>query len=118
MEQSLIQQLWGGVQLLFANVNWMFVPIFIVIMWLFNEGTNSQTRFKWLNWLQNINKSFRVLIGGLILGVPYCWIYGLNTKEEIVGVLYAILIGMVIWKMGIDTVFEWIKKKVWPDGAN
>lgn len=114
MEQSFIDQLWAGVQLWFANINWMFVPIFIIVTWLFNEGTDSQKTLKWLNWLQKIGRTWRVLIGGIILGIPYCWIYNLNNKEEIVGVIYAILVGMIMWKMGIDTVFEWIKKKFWP----
>ena len=116
MEQTLIQQLWGGIQVLLASINWVFVPVFIVIMWLLNEGADSTTNFKWLNWLQKIPKGWRVFIGGILLAIPFAWVYNLTSKTEIASLLYSVLVGMIAWKLGIENIFQWFKDKVWHNG--
>lgn len=113
MEESVIRQLWGGIQIILASVNWVFVPLFIVFMWLFNEGVHSSTTFKWLNWFKMIPQGWRVFLGGCLLAIPFAWFYDLSTKTEIASLAYAILVGMVVWKLGIENFFDWFKEHVW-----
>jgi hypothetical protein len=113
MEATFIAQLWSGIEAFFTSINWLFVVIFIIIMWLMNEGTDSKNTFSWLDWLQPIPKAWRTFIGGLLLATVFAFFYDIKAKADYAGLLYSVLIGMVIWKLGINSVFEWFKQKVW-----
>lgn len=113
METTFIEQIWAGVKLFFQNVNWLYVVVFIVIAWLLNEGTESVSGFKWLNWLQKISKAWRTFLGGLILAIFFAYVYDLNAKVDFASLIYSLLVSMVIWKLGINAFFNWFKSKVW-----
>lgn len=113
MEQSFIEALWGGIQIILASVNWVFVPLFIIIMWLFNEGIESESDYNWLNWIQKIPRGLRVFLTGIVLALGFSWFYDLQSKSEIASLAYGIMVGMVIWKLGIEKFFEWFKEHVW-----
>lgn len=112
MEQTLIQLITDAGTTFLHSVNWLFVAVFTLLTWLLNEGADHPTSFKWLNWLQNISKPVRALIFGLLLAIPFAWLYDCKTKEDISGLIYAIFIGMAVWKMGIDKVVNWVKEYI------
>ena len=118
MEQTFIQQILQGGQIFLQNINWLFTFIFVILMWLFNEGTDSNTSFSWLDWLRKIPKGWRTFVGGILLSIPFAWFYNLEAKADYASLLYSILIGMVIWKLGINSVFDWFKRKVWSPNDN
>ncbi len=113
METTFIAQLWAGITSFFASINWLFVVLFIVVMWLLNEGADSKGTFTWLNWLQSIPKAWRTFLGGILLATAFAFFYDLKSKVDYAGLLYSVLLGMIIWKLGINQAFEWFKQRVW-----
>jgi hypothetical protein len=117
MEQNLLELMKDGFLEVFNKANWIFVAIFVILTWLLNIGTDHPSNFKWLNWMQKISKPIRAFFFGLLLSVPFVWLYGLATKTDYAGILYGIFIGMGIWKLGPDWVFKIIIKKFFPGAA-
>ena len=113
METTFIAQLWAGIETFFASINWLFLVVFVTITWLLNEGTDSCASFKWLNWLQGIPRKWRTIISGLLMALIFAYLYDLRTKVEIAGLIYSIILGMIIWKLGLDSFFEWFKQRIW-----
>ena len=112
MEQTLIQLITEAAIGFLHSVNWIFVVVFTLLTWLLNEGTDHPTSFKWLNWLQSVSKPVRALVFGLLLAIPFAWLYECKTKEDFTGLIYAIFIGMAVWKLGIDWLIGWVKKNI------
>jgi len=113
METTFIAQLWSGITAFFTSINWLFVVVFIVVIWLLNEGTDSQNSFTWLNWLQQIPKGWRTFLGGILLAIIFAFFYDLKAKADFASLIYSVLLGMIVWKLGLNTVFEWFKQKIW-----
>lgn len=113
METTFISQILSGITQFFQSVNWLFVIVFIVVSWLLNEGTESESSFRWLNWLKKIPKAWRTFMGGLILAVLFAFLYDIRSKIDFASLIYSLLVSMVIWKLGINTFFTWFKSKIW-----
>lgn len=112
MEELFTQQLWGGVKLFFDNVDWLFMVVFMLSTSLINFGVEHPSKFQWLNWLQNtISQTLFVFIWGCLLAAGYSYLEGVKTKPEIAGLIYSILLGMVIWKLGINKIEDYLKSK-------
>ena len=117
MEQEIIQQFLQGAKEVFLDVNWKFVVVIMTLGWLFNEGVESETKFKWLNFIRKLSPQVRVLILGVLVSFPFAWLDNLNGKIQYAGLFYGLMAAMVIWKLGVNKIFDWLKISIFkPNG--
>lgn len=113
MEQFFIAQLWEGVKTFFANMDMVFVVVFILVTALINFGAKHPNKVKWLNWTQTYPVLF-VFSWGVLMAIVYAFLNDLGTKVEITKLLYSVIFGMVLWKLvGINKLEKWIQTKFW-----
>ena len=67
---------------------------------------------KGLTWITKIHPALFPLILGFVLAFGYAYLNNLRSKTEITGLLYAIILGMVLWKIGINKFEAWLNKKL------
>lgn len=113
MEQFFLTQLWEAVKLWFNSIDLVFMVIFMLVTWLINFGSQHPTQLQWLNWIQKIPQTLFVLILGFILAIVYAYLNDMRAKADISSLLYAILLGMVIYKLGFKQFEDWLKAKFW-----
>jgi len=116
MEQSFLEALRLGAIEILHSVNTKFLVLFIVIMFLFNEAINHPELCQWLNWLQKVPTSIRVFVSGILLAIIFALLEGYRDADNIRKLFYAIVVGMVIWKLGVSYLFDAIKQwwnKLW-----
>jgi len=85
--------------------------VFMLVTWLINFGSQHPTQAQWLNWITKIPQTLFVLIFGFLLAILYAYLNDLRAKTDISGLLYAIILGMVIYKLGLNKFEAWVKKK-------
>lgn len=107
MEELFISKFWDAVKEFFDSINWLFMLIFMIITWL----VNASLQLKKLE--DRTLQSWFVLVIGVGLAILYAYLYDIWDKPGIAGLLYGILAGMVIWKLGISKFEEFIKNKIW-----
>ena len=112
LEGFFLSNIWEAVKAFIASVNLMFMLIFMIITWLINAGASHPTKAKSLTWITKVHPALFPLILGFILAVGYAYLNDMRTKAEIAGLLYGVLLGMVIWKIGINKFEAWLNKKL------
>ena len=106
MEELFFTKIWEAVKLFFENIDWLFVLLFMLITWLLLEGITSITK------LNKAITTICVLVIGVILASLYAYIYDRGGKLEFANLFYSVLMGMVLYKIGIDKLLEAIKNKL------
>lgn len=112
MEDLFLGQFMEAVKAFFASVNLVFMLIFMIVTWLLNAGAYHPTKAKALTWITKVHPALFPLILGFLLAVGYAYLNDMRTKTDITGLLYAIILGMVIWKIGINKIEAWLNKKL------
>ena len=108
MEELFYTKLWEAVQLFFDGIHWLFVLVFMIITWLVLEVTAKLLKQKKLDkWVITV----AVFALGLILSSLYAYVYDLQNKVDIANLFYSVLMGMVIYKVGIDRLLALIKTR-------
>ena len=112
IKESFIDHIISGSTSFINMINWLFVVVFIIICWLINDISASEEKFKWLNWYAKIPKILRSLISGILLMTVFYWAFQYKTRIEVVEMLFSILFSMVIYKIGIDKVLNWVSQRL------
>jgi hypothetical protein len=112
MEDLLASNLFKGVVDLFNMVNWLFVVVYMLSMWLINEYTDSNKKGKKLNRVRLVPKFARVVIWGALLAGFFFWAFRYDTREDVVELFFSILVSMLIYRLGIRKIFDWLSPRV------
>lgn len=112
MEQQITQNLFGGIGEFLRLINWIYLLIFIISMWLINDFGESTNKAKWLTWFAKIHKGLRTFIMGIILIPIIGYFFRFNTREDYFAMFASLILGMVVWKLGVNAFFEWLRKKI------
>lgn len=108
MEELFYQKIGDAVVQFADSIEWLFVLVFMVFTWLFLEA---------VYYFFNKNKFNKALVTvvvlfiGVALAIGYAYIYEKGSKVDIANLFYSVLTGMVIYKMGVDKLFEALKNK-------
>jgi Mn2+/Fe2+ NRAMP family transporter len=94
-----------------SYINWLFVLIFMLSTWLINDTADATNFGLAFNWLNKIPKALRTLIIGFNVLILFAWTFGLHTKIEVFKLVLSLLISMVIYKFGINKIFNWISQR-------
>ena len=106
MEELFIKQVWEAIVLLFGSIDWFFVVVFMALTWLILEAVNLQET----KWKKSIVTLF-VAVLGVVLASLYAYVYDVAGKADIADLFYSVMMGMIVYKIGIDKLFELIKNK-------
>jgi uncharacterized membrane protein len=106
MEELFIVKFWDAVKEFMDSINWLFMLLFMIITWLVNAGANIKKLKD-----DKTYQAWFVLALGVVLSILYGYLNDITTKEGITGLLFAIIAGMVVWKLGISKFEDWIKSK-------
>ena len=112
MEYFFLQALWEAIKAFIGSVNLIFMIIFMLVTWLLNAGSKNPKKFSSMNWIQKIHPALFPLILGFMLAIIYAYLNDMREKADISGLLYAVLLGMVIWKLGFNKFEAWVNKKL------
>jgi len=112
MEDLFITQILEGFKAFLMSIDWLFMVVFMLVTWLFNAGAKHPTKAKPLNFVQKIHPALFPLLLGVIIAIGYAYLRGFKTKDEIASLLYAIIFGMVIWKLGFNKFETWVENKL------
>ena len=108
MEELFYTKLWEAIKIFADAIDWFFVVIFMLITWLTIEGVRMLLK-KWQ--LGKTAITVFVLVLGVILASLYAYVYAINDKEGVADLFYSVLAGMVIYKVGIDRLLDFVKSK-------
>lgn len=109
MEDLFLTKIWEAIKIFADSIDWFFVLIFMVITWLTLEGVSALfTKWK----LNKAAITIFVLILGFLLASLYSVVYEINDKVGMAELFYSVIAGMVIYKIGVDKLFELIKNKL------
>jgi hypothetical protein len=106
MEELFISQVLEAIKLLFGSIDWFFVVVFMAITWIVTEIVNLQES----KWKKSIITA-GVAVFGIILASLYAYVYDVGGKSDIADLFYSVMMGMIIYKIGIYKIVELIKKK-------
>jgi chromate transport protein ChrA len=109
MEATLINQIISALISFLKASDLIFTIIFITLMWILNEGADN-TSLRLFSWIHRISKAWRAFILGILLAFIYGFFNNMTSKADITSLIYGILLGMATWKLGINNIFEGLKK--------
>ena len=109
MEELFFTKVWEAIKVFAESIDWFFLLLFIIITWQILEGIKYAMK-KW-KLSKAITTSF-VFVLGVLLAIGYAYVYGIEGKSEIADLFYSILFGMILYKVGIDKIFSWMKNKL------
>ena len=112
MDTNVLQAFYSGIIEFIAAVNWLYIIAFMLTAWLINDHADATNRANWLTWWSRVGRTFRSFIIGIILILLFCWGFNFRTREEIINMIFSLLLAMVIYKFGIDKVFAALSKKI------
>ena len=112
VEAFSINSISEAVKLFVSYINWVFVLVFMLATWLINDPTDATNAAKWLTWLSFISRSVRSLIVGLLLIILFVWVFKYTGRLEIFKMFLSLLLGMVIYKFGINKIFAWLSARL------
>ena len=101
---------WNAIKAFIAFVNWLFVIVFILLAWLINDTAENKNGANWFNWFNRIPKILRSLGIGLLLAAVFYWGFNYHHRQEVMGLMFSIVVTMVIYKIGVDKVLRWVSK--------
>lgn len=111
-QQSMISAAAEGFKTFLARIDWIYLIIFVVIAWLVNDFADAANLGKWLNWLQKWPKALRTFALGVIL-IPIVAYFNYSTvRDEYFNLVISLVFGMVLYKMGLNYIFEIISSRV------
>lgn len=110
VSESVINHIKDGTLSFIDLINWLFIIVYVVITWLFNDLSAANNTAKWLNWFNKIPKMLRSFLMGLFIAILFYWVFGYNERLDVFALFCSILMGMVIYKIGIDKIFSYISK--------
>jgi hypothetical protein len=106
IEELFITQVWEAIKELFGSIDWFFVVIFMLLTWLVVEFINPKEG----QWKKSI-VTLVVAIFGILMASLYAFVYNVSGKSDIADLFYSVMMGMIIYKIGIYKVAEYIKSK-------
>ena len=112
METTLIREIADGFVEFLHYIEWIYVILFIIITWLFNDFSEARNAAKWLTWWSRIPKLLRVFILGIVLIGVFGYFLRINTREEYFILVLSMFAGMVFYKIGIKQVLGWFSSRV------
>ena len=111
INESVINGIKKGTFTFISLINWLFIVVFIVITWLFNDTVDAKNTATKLNWFSKIPKMLRSFLMGILIAVIFYWVFGYNTRIDIFALFCSLISGMVLYKIGIDKIFKFISEK-------
>ena len=112
MEQSIITQLTDGFMLFSQMINWLFIVVFIIMAWITNDSAEANNAHSWFSWYAKIPKVLRTLIFGILLALLFAWTFEYSQRLDVFKMLMSILLGMVVFKIGIEKALRFISVNV------
>ena len=97
-----------GAKLFIGLLNFTYIIVFSITAWLVNDTTDSVNIGGKMNWLQRIPKLWRTVVIGLLWAFIFYWGFRYNTRLDVISMLFSLLVGLLIYKIGIKRVFKWI----------
>ena len=93
----------------------VFIILLFIIGWLFTDVPDNLQNNKLFKWWFAVPNTFRVLIASIILVIVYLLLGMAKTSVEIFSIFVSTITAMVIFKLGINKVFEWITSRIFPN---
>ena len=109
---SIVQKIETDVNDFFNLINWQFVGVYVLIIWLIISYSFAKNSAKWLDWIQKIPTGVILIIIGIILILIFMWVFNYTTKMEIFQLFISFLFSGFLYKIGIDRVLKWVAKNM------
>jgi chromate transport protein ChrA len=109
METTLTNQIVSAMISFLRASDLIFTIIFITVMWILNESAENKS-LGWFSWIHKMSRAWRALLTGILLAFIYGFFNNMSSKADITSLIYGILLGMATWKLGINNIFEGLKK--------
>jgi len=110
--ESIITGIKDGSITFLSLINWLYVVIFIVVTWLFNDLIEAKNTGTKLNWFNKIPKMLRSFIVGLVIAFIFYFTYtDENIRLNIFSLFISLISGMVIYKIGINNILAIVSEK-------
>jgi hypothetical protein len=106
-----IASITDAVKIFVSYINWVYVLVFMLATWLIND-TADASNVSWLNWFSKVPKAVRSVIIGLLLIVQFMYVFKFTGRLEIFKMILSLLLGMVIFKFGINKIFAWLSARL------
>lgn len=100
-----------GFTVFFNMINWLYVCIYILTVWIFLSYATADNKAHWLTWARAIPNILWVIIIGFIWAMIMYWAFRYNTREELFGMLISMLFSTFLYKVGIDAILKAIAEK-------
>lgn len=101
-----------GVKLFLSFLNFTYITVFMLSAWLINDLSEAVNSFRFLNFLQAVPKFFRSGMVGIAWAIIFYWAFKYNSRLDVIALLFSMLTGLVIYRIGIKKVFEYISQNM------
>jgi hypothetical protein len=113
VHESLVSNVKDGFLTFILFVNWLYMTVFILSAWLINDVSDAvNPSTKWMNWFNKIPKILRSIIIGIVWAIVFYWGFEYESRIEVMEMVFSMLLGMVLYRIGINKVLKWISINV------
>jgi hypothetical protein len=112
VEAFSIASITDAVKIFVGYINWVYVLVFMLATWLINDTVDASNVLTWLDWFNDVPRSIRSLIVGILLILLFMWAFKFTGRLEIFKMFLSLLLGMVIYKFGINKIFAWLSARL------
>lgn len=113
IEPTLVENIQNGVITFINFVNWLYMVVFILSAWLLNDITEAKNKVtKFMNWFNSIPKALRSFVIGIAWIFLFAWGFRYDTRIEVMGMIFSLLLSMVVYQYGIKKILAWVSKKI------
>ncbi len=112
LQATIWEKIWDAITEFINFVNWFYVLVFIIITWLISDHAASINRAGWLSFWDRIPKVLQSLIIGFLLIPLFYWGFSYSGRHDVMSMLFSMLAGMVIYKIGIYKLLSWCSRKM------